>query len=1499
MSFIDLDRRFLRWSENDKDPSGAYAWLRHYSRTGLDWSKLLLHRRIVLLAEAGSGKSEELKERALRMTANGQFAFYATVQNVAREGLDNAVGNAARSRLGEWRTSAEPAWFFIDSIDEAKLDKIQLETALRKIKDGFEVAPRRAYLVLSGRLTDWEFSADLKRVIEYLSVPPVPSGLPSPTPDALLAQTLRGERREAPEDKFSAPIVVLMAPLDAERVRRFAAAKGVTALNPFMAALEGANLWSLASRPKDLEWLVAYWRGHERFGPLAEVLATSLRERLREANTFHAQSDPIAEDRALFALERIGAAFVFGRREKLAIPDSDLSFAPSPDFDLAHVLPDWSAEHQRRLLTRGVFDPATFGRVRLHNDNVGQVRSYLAARWLKRRREQNAPLGRLLDLLFANSYGVSLIKPSLRQTAAWASIWDADVAREVLAREPLLLLTEGDPGSLPLAVRIAALKGTVAEMLVSGDRPFQFDQDTLRRFATPDLAPDIRALWTAHKGHREVRELLLRMIGLGSLTAGADISAEALFGNYTDRHTLVFAGRALAATGDAAALTRYANKIKSEAATLPARVLWEALDHLFPAVISLNELLAIMGGMSEAVRDESLSMQIQGPQLVERISTRADLETLLAGLLAQLGAGPRSPYAAESSIEKAYIPIVTEAAQALLKLAGPNEAPPLAIDAALRVGERRRYRAATDENKEFLDALRSSPERRRAALWRAVGEFTGHPALHGQALLRATQLEIAGYSPGLKFTDVDWLLVDVRSRASESDRRMSLGILIELWVQNGRDAALLARLQVATADQPDLRALLDSWVTPREPSVEEREQHEELARLQAEGEAAQGERDRSWQELIASLRADPGILGRQPPPTPERIDSHLYYLWELLRNTDERRNHYAIDELRSVEPILGPELTAAFRAALVGFWRQWTPTLPSSRAPGRRNVVNNFDILALCALSVEAKETANWPAGLTAAEAKKAAELAVIEIGGFPVWFEKLSVAFPAEVSAVLMTEIRSEIDIIWNGPHHGTLDDVEYASPAVARCVAEALLDLMIARTDISPKALESMLTIVSRGLTVRQSEFAALALARFSADQDLHLAALYFIAAFKADPAAALAAFLAKLNALGSNAQTVLVQHTLPGLFGDRMTGQEAAVSEFPFPVLERLVDTAFRTIRIEEDNRRDDGQVFSPNGRDAAQNARNALFNRFHETPGLATFECLRRLARQPGFPIPPHNLENLAFTRAANDAEHSPWRPEEAYAMESEFDSAPDTPLDLQRVALRRASDINYALHNDDFAQGRVFKALRPETAVQVWVADRLRLKQGRAYSLEREPQVVEGKMPDIRLRARATDASLPIEIKVAESWSLSELEHALTVQLGGRYLRAQDAHHGVLLVVHQVARAKGWRNADGQFLTFPQVIAHLQKIADAAAAVAPDAAQARIGVLDVSNIALSRPAKKKRRKKAARGSQLKAKRPIKAKAPKKKSRKAKTSKKSKRPMGKAKKSGRRKRPAKPK
>ena len=49
------------------------------SHGALGWEDLLPKRRVVVLAEAGSGKTEELKEQARLKLAAGQFVFSATV----------------------------------------------------------------------------------------------------------------------------------------------------------------------------------------------------------------------------------------------------------------------------------------------------------------------------------------------------------------------------------------------------------------------------------------------------------------------------------------------------------------------------------------------------------------------------------------------------------------------------------------------------------------------------------------------------------------------------------------------------------------------------------------------------------------------------------------------------------------------------------------------------------------------------------------------------------------------------------------------------------------------------------------------------------------------------------------------------------------------------------------------------------------------------------------------------------------------------------------------------------------------------------------------------------------------------------------------------------------------------------------------------------------------------------------------------------------------------
>jgi len=82
---------------------------------------------------AGSGKTTEMMERSHVVAASGQFAFHAAVEDVGRDGLECALSSGSQAQLAAWRGTSDDAWFFIDSVDEAKQSGMRLERAARAV----------------------------------------------------------------------------------------------------------------------------------------------------------------------------------------------------------------------------------------------------------------------------------------------------------------------------------------------------------------------------------------------------------------------------------------------------------------------------------------------------------------------------------------------------------------------------------------------------------------------------------------------------------------------------------------------------------------------------------------------------------------------------------------------------------------------------------------------------------------------------------------------------------------------------------------------------------------------------------------------------------------------------------------------------------------------------------------------------------------------------------------------------------------------------------------------------------------------------------------------------------------------------------------------------------------------------------------------------------------------------------------------------------------------
>lgn len=1446
MPFVELNRQFVRLADN-KPADLATLDFAGVGSKALGWTELLEGRRIVVLAEAGSGKTREIEEQVHRLKAAGEFAAYATVEDVDRDGLDGALGPTDQKAMADWRASDRPGWLFIDSIDEGKLARVRFDRVLRKIATGIVNAERRAHILFTCRLTDWEPVADLARLATALPIPGDVILPASPDPDGALTRILRNEseaeaRPASPPEK---PLVAVMASLDPARVRQFARTLGLAEVEEFLRQIEAANLWRFARRPLDLDWLIAHWEENRRLGSLHEMLESSLKQRVRETNQGRARVDTLDQNRAIEALERIGAALTFSRRVTIAIPDSELHRAEDErPIDLAQVLPDWSPEEISQLLTRPFFDPATYGRARLHNDNEGVVRGFLAARWLRRLTGKNLPKRRLADTLLATTYGRDLVRPAMVEAAAWCAIWAPEIGRELALRNPWILITCGDPTSLPRSLREEALRHIVASLAApEDDRRHHVVWDGIRRFVSPEFEPAIRVLWHAHHQNQEACEFLLQLIVVGRLRDCIDLAASVAFDPARSRYTLIFAGRALSELGDDAARQGYGRFILSNATVLPNAVVVDAIDQLFPNALGVPALLEILAAIDVADSDHGLSVEWQFAKWIDRITTRPGLEQLLDGLLQQLGPASELGHVPDRR-EEAYFAGIAAAATELMKLCDHDEAPPAVVAAALKIERAYKYGShhALREKRDVAAELNRTAARRRSAFWQIVEGTRSSEILGGKSIETLPQLQILAYPLQFELDDIDWLLTDAAGRTAESEQKLAVNAALNVWQSYGTAPEILARIALAVEPHPAMMAVYQQWMHPpvdRDYAAHERRWTDARRRQ----EQAREEREQGWRDFVTRMQADPEALRRIGPPTAAGVDGRLFDLWQLTSGRITAGNRYSISSLKPIEPALGPALTAAFQDALIGFWRHWRPKLKSERTPSEQNTLWTLDCMGIAAIGLEAASGSHWSSTLSSADARRAAEYATLEINGFPTWLETLALSHATETEAVLHQELLAELDRPNPSAHYGFLSDLSHAGDATRRLMAPALFEALCRRDAIPPTALPVLLGIVARECLGAHDDLLSLLLDRFAKAEEVPVGVAYLAAAYLLDVDAASSTLVARLANLSPSQQAVLIEDLLPRLFETSFSDRSVRAPRIGFDALAPLVEIAFRTIRIEED-RVPGGGPFTPTSRDFAERAREVALHQLVETPGQATYATLRRFADAPDCPVSPEHLRRLALDRALRDSDEPAWHPGDVVEFEAIFEAPPRTPESLQHTAVNRFVDLQHDLLHGDFAQGATLRLLPDERAVQNWVADRLESMARDLYTVERESHVVSENEPDIRLRARASGAILSIEIKVIESWGARRLELALTEQLCGQYLRQVDARHGLLLLVHQLPRVDGWQpSPDEPPLSFAQMVCRLREIADRISSASPTGPQPLIVTLDVSSLTASAVSKK--------------------------------------------------------
>jgi hypothetical protein len=483
----------------------------------LHWDDLLKGYRTVILSEAGTGKTEEIRQTAKCLRAEEKKAFFMRLEHIPDD-FEDAFEVGTFEEFTEWLASTDEGWLLLDSVDEARLrNPGDFERAVRKLGRRIQAATARAHIVLTGRTSAWRARTDLELCERHLPFAPETTRLVAHEPseegsldDALAVEafdTEDSEKKEMP----SAFRIVTLDDLSTSQTKVFSQARGVTDTQAFLEEIERADAESFTTRPQDLEELVDFWKKEHRIGTRLELMQNSVQRRLEERDQNHREAQPLPAVRVREGARLLAAASILGKEPTIQVPDGSHNNRGIP---VRMVLSDWNDRDQQTLLSRPIFDEAIYGTVRFHHRSV---REFLAAEWLAQLLERSVSRREIEALLFRVQYGVEVVVPTMRPVLPWLAILDDRIRGRILRIAPEVLFEGGDPSALPLATRKATLFEVCKELASGKSGRSALDYAAVQRFANPDLAEDIRALLKAYASNAELVSFLVRMVWLGRL----------------------------------------------------------------------------------------------------------------------------------------------------------------------------------------------------------------------------------------------------------------------------------------------------------------------------------------------------------------------------------------------------------------------------------------------------------------------------------------------------------------------------------------------------------------------------------------------------------------------------------------------------------------------------------------------------------------------------------------------------------------------------------------------------------------------------------------------------------------------------------------------------------------------------------------------------------------------------------------------------------------------
>jgi hypothetical protein len=1384
--FVELGRTFRelsqeRMSENNgSDISNIFG-----IGESLTWTDLLAEYRLILLSEAGSGKTAEIRNAARKLQADGKSAFFLRLEHISSN-FEDAFEVGSFEEFEEWVASGKEGWLLLDSVDEARLRHPgDFELAIRKLGRRINIAKDRTHIIITGRTTAWRPVSDLANCVKNLPYTPRSATHTAKSESEVDAAALIKEHEKAPPT-FR---IVALDDLMSDQIALFARARGVINSKEFLDAIERADAWSFTSRPQDLAELTEFWLDKGRVGNRLEIMRNSIERRLAERDQDRADARPLTAARAHAGAKLLAAAVTLTQNQVLRVPDGADNLN---GLDIRSILTDWDEKDQATLLSRPIFDEAIYGTVRFHHRSV---REYLTAEWFADLLDRQTSRRSIEALFFREQYGMDIVVPMLRPVLPWLAILDNRVLERIRKVAPEVIFEGGDPSELPLDVRRHILHEVCEQIAGGASGRSMHDYAAVQRFANLDLTDDIQMLVRKYVENSDLASFLLRMVWIGELKGARDEALEIALKPDAEHYLRVTAFRAIRAVGTPNDLLAIRQQFLAESATLNRDWLAELVEEIQLSVENTKWLISSIERSAEKPRYTSDHLEDRLEAMVATTDV-ALLPPLVSELNRLLGLPPvveRRYY----EVSEKFQWLITTAAKAVERLIitrhptaiGPDTLGILSKLSATHdygIGDTRTVKA------ELEKLVPAWTELNQALFWFEI--HRSREALdrkRGEALTSFWRASPYGSFSRFETSDFTYIANEIARQPILDDRKVALSLAFNLYVRAGRPRAWRDILKKITAQEVTLANQLATYLKPPPQDSEYRRVRQMEAKWKRKHKAhveKQAEYHTDWKNYFKTSLSEAKIAQKKAPG---KVTNSLHYLFCQNRDTSHTSGRWTAYKWKELIPEYGDEVAKFYRDSAVDLWKNHKSKLRSEGAPF--NQAGGATIISLIGLEIESIESANqWPVGLSPREVEYACRHASFELNGFPTWFPRLFAAFPTAVTEFLMQEILYELSIEKADQNtHYVISDVSWSGTWAWDTLGPSILAWFRKNEPKNLDNLDKLLTIL-QGSSVSNTELRDLAYEKCKNLTDVDHLARWFAVWTGIEPECSVEALQAHLTKLRSPSKKLHLAMTfVTNLWGGRAGDVVSTRLAYQTPDhLRSLYMLVHEHVRVNEDIDRAGTGTYSPGLRDKAQEARNRLFELLNNMPGKKAFLALMEIAKY-------HHEESLrpwilhrAKVKAELDGDTKSWSISQVREFAQRMERTPATHRELADLAHLRLLDLRDDLENGDSGIASILLSITKETEMRKYIGHELREKAQGRYSIPQEEELGDAKRPDLRFHGVKFDAPVPVELKLADKWTGPALFERLENQLCGDYLRDNRSNRGLFMLVYRGDKA-GW------------------------------------------------------------------------------------------------------------